>query len=380
MAKNDSLKYRAPDDWFAYDAASLIKPVSSAEAAIHALTSAPFRRVWLESSGSDQLHDEITSSCRITAPDEGGAGNPTVEAAARTYAWISEMPAPPSLSLSLIRQVHSQLTENKVDISSALRAKGEQIFFGSPRQRGAKGGKECQESLEALVAAWTRQGAHQPRVVKSLSLHYHILSIHPFHDANGRTARALETIVRGAAGLKGAHFVSMASYYLEERAAYEHALSASRRRGHDLTPFLEFTLHGLTARCDTLFAHVRNRLATTVFEQTMVSLFDRLRAGKRQAMATRQVQLLRSVLGSPGMSHQKLYEQLRVAYEPLKNPWKAFLRDMHDLIQIRAVEVTNGIDPSVYPCLTWPTIITEELFFQHYRDAPRSGVALWTAV
>ena len=82
----------------------------------------------------------------------------------------------------------------------------------------------------------------------------------------------------------------------------------------------------------------------------------------------------------PGTSHQKLYDQLGAAYGHLKNPWKAFLRDLHDLMQIGAVEVRSGVDPEVHPRLDWPSLITEDLFFQHYRDEPRSGAALSTAV
>ena len=61
--------------------------------------------------------------------------------------------------------------------------------------------------------------------------------MHPFLDGNGRTARALEALLLGRAGLRDSAFIAMSNYYYDEKAKYLAALAETRERDHDLTGF-----------------------------------------------------------------------------------------------------------------------------------------------
>ena len=396
MTKKQVLKYRVPDDWFVYDAAALMSLHGEAQAAVAGLTEAPFRRTWLESSGEQRVRAEVAGTCRLggltlteaeidrAMSDADGGDTATraelrARAAARTYRWIGALPGEMRVDAGLLSGVHRRLTAGAGGDPGApgnLRIKNEQVFFGNPLQRGAKGGRECHEALAGVLNALASSREAQSPLVRSFAFHYHVTSIHPFAEANGRTARALETILRQAAGLGGHHFVSMADYYFGEQKAYLDALSAARRAGHDLTPFLDFALRGLTLQCRRLSRQVREHIAVALFEDTATRLFAPLRTGKRQAMAERQVQMLRILIDERRMAVRELYGRLRSGYANLRNPWKAFMRDTSDLLEVGAVRPGEPGEPELVLNLAWPSEIGEAEFFGHYTQTPRSGAAL----
>ena len=53
-------------------------------------------------------------------------------------------------------------------------------------------------------------------LIQALAAHYHFAAMHPFLDGNGRTARALEALMLGGAGLRDTCFIAMSNYYYEE--------------------------------------------------------------------------------------------------------------------------------------------------------------------
>jgi len=88
--------------------------------------------------------------------------------------------------------------------------------------------------------------------------HYQFVTIHPFYDGNGRTARLLATFLlqRGGYGLHG--FFSLEEYHARDLDAYYNALSAhvdcnyyGGRAQADLTPWLTY-FTALVARVFTL--------------------------------------------------------------------------------------------------------------------------------
>jgi Fic family protein len=89
-------------------------------------------------------------------------------------------------------------------------------------------------------------------------VHYQLVTIHPFYDGNGRTARLLATFLlhRGGYGLHG--FFSLEEYHARDLDAYYHALAAhpdynyfGGRAHADLTPWLAY-FTALVARVFTL--------------------------------------------------------------------------------------------------------------------------------
>lgn len=84
--------------------------------------------------------------------------------------------------------------------------------------------------------------------------HYQLVTIHPYYDGNGRTARLLATFLlhRGGYGLNG--FFSLEEHHARDLQAYYDSLAAHPHHNYyegraeaDLTPWLEYFLHTLAA-------------------------------------------------------------------------------------------------------------------------------------
>ena len=64
--------------------------------------------------------------------------------------------------------------------------------------------------------------------------HYELARIHPFLDGNGRTARALATLILTKRGFDTKKFFALEEYYNEDRPAYYSALANADAKGGDL--------------------------------------------------------------------------------------------------------------------------------------------------
>lgn len=83
-----------------------------------------------------------------------------------------------------------------------------------------------------------------PVIVAGLS-HYEFVRIHPFVDGNGRTARALATLVLNLRGFDIKKFFALDDYYDSDRAAYYNALKSVDKKILDLTQWLEYFTDGV---------------------------------------------------------------------------------------------------------------------------------------
>lgn len=81
-------------------------------------------------------------------------------------------------------------------------------------------------------------------LIRAVAAHFFLISIHPFGDGNGRTARAVESYILYQERLNTLGFYSLANYYYRNRARYIEALDEVRFQAHQLTPFVLFCLRG----------------------------------------------------------------------------------------------------------------------------------------
>ncbi len=114
--------------------------------------------------------------------------------------------------------------------------------------------KEVPDLMTALVD-WVEQERKTLPVPLIAGLaHYQFVTIHPYYDGNGRTARLLATFLlhRGGYGLNG--FFSLEEYHARDLAAYYGSLATHPHHNYyegraeaDLTPWLEYFLQVLAA-------------------------------------------------------------------------------------------------------------------------------------
>lgn len=226
----------------------------------------------------------------------------------------------------LKRNPDSPLTENSIRKFHEITTQAIDYPHNSPGQyrtfpvhAGTYQPPEAGEDVRRLMAEfidWFSTGLPKSwdPVIRAIVAHFFVISIHPFGDGNGRTARGVESYLLYQAGVNARAYYSLANYYYRMRPEYVALLDHVRFQSDpDLTPFVAFALQGLVEELEAVhneilsevriisfrdFAReillIRGKLGTPVGErllyflfglgQAPVSLKD-LRAGKHELSA-----------------------------------------------------------------------------------------------
>ena len=394
-----AIKYEPPRHWIQYDLKTVMTPLIEAKAAMLALREIPYQRSWADELQAVQLKREVAGTSRIEgaeftekeldaalreSPEQLNTRSQRQAASAvRTYRWIASLSPDQPIDEKLILEVHRRLVTGCDDDHcppGQIRSIDQNVTFGIPRHRGVEGGTACADAMRMLSESIrTTFREHEP-IVQALALHYQFAAMHPFLDGNGRTARALEALMLQREGLRDTLFIAMSNYYYEEKASYLQALSDSRSRGHDLTPFLTFALKGIQIQCQRLFSEIRQQVAKALYRNTVTDLFGRLKSARKRVMTARHVQLINLLLEHGELSVVAIRTATMSFYE-VKTPFKALLRDLNYLITLKALKITKraGADsdlPEIFLNinLEWPTQITETAFFRQIKEMPKGKV------
>ena len=128
-------------------------------------------------------------------------------------------------------------------------------------------GDTVQQLMTAFVE-WFNSG--QPRnwdpVLQALVAHFYVISIHPFGDGNGRTARGVESFLLYQGGVNVRGFYSLANCYYRERNQYVELLDYVRFQSRgDLTPFVRFGLRGLVEELESVHKEILEAVRQIMF-------------------------------------------------------------------------------------------------------------------
>lgn len=389
-----AVQYALPAFWIKYKKDEIFQEITDAKAAVMALKTIPFQRRWVEELQKIQLKMEVSGTSKIEGADfaanelEVAIGAETAEelrtrsqkqanAAVRTYKWIATIPDDVPVDGELICGIHRRIVTDCDDDHcppGKIRWRDQNVSFGTPKHRGAVGGKECEEAFAQLATEMQTHFKEHDPLIQALALHYHFAAIHPFLDGNGRTARALEALMLQRAGLRDSLFIAMSNYYYDEKQAYLNALAAVRANDNDLTPFLKFGLRGVALQSNRLTALIRNEVSRQIFRNLMHELFIRLENTRKRVIVKRQLILLERLLNTDGkIEFLQLAESLRDTYEKRKIPLRAIVRDINRLQALGALRVEKkGEQYFVSIRLEWPSMITENEFFNKIAAMPKS--------
>jgi Fic family protein len=98
-------------------------------------------------------------------------------------------------------------------------------------------------------------------VIVAAVAHLEIAAIHPFNDGNGRTARALATLLLYQRGYDFRRLFALEDYYNTDRPSYYKAINLGKtynERRRDITPWLEYFTKGFKEEID----NVKNTILT----------------------------------------------------------------------------------------------------------------------
>ncbi len=391
-ASGGAIPYEFPRSMIAYDEKAIIEELVSAKTAVATLKGLPYQRGWVEElqrmelkrevagtskiEGAEFTDRELDAALRETAEQLHTRSQRQARAALTAYTWISGLPADQPIDVSLMLEIHRRMVTGADDDHCApgkLRGRDQNVTFGAPRHRGAEGGAECSRAMEALADAIQREFKTHDPLVQALAAHYHFGAMHPFEDGNGRTARALEALMLQRAGLRETCFIAMSNYYYDEKVAYLDALRDVRAGGFDLTPFLKFGLRGIALQSQRMVEAIKHEISKGLFRNLMYDLFNRLKTPRKRVIAQRQLELLKLMLEREHLSVEEVIRQTSGSYSGLSNPRKAVIRDLNDLLSLKAISVVKlGIGQAISIRLAWPTEITETKFFEHINTLPKA--------
>lgn len=115
--------------------------------------------------------------------------------------------------------------------------------------------------LMRSLVKWINQEKDIHPVIKAGIAHYQFVTIHPFMDGNGRSARALATYLLYKESYDLKQFFSLEEFYSEDRAKYYQALSKCQGNNYynnpnaDITSWLEYFVLGVAI----VFEEVKNK-------------------------------------------------------------------------------------------------------------------------
>jgi len=116
------------------------------------------------------------------------------------------------------------------------------------------------------LVAWICQSEREdlPAPVIAGLAHYQFVTIHPFYDGNGRTARSLAALILYQCGYDLGRFYSLEEVYARDTLAYYTALQThphhnyyEGRAGADVTGWLTYFLHSMAAEFTRVVEEVR---------------------------------------------------------------------------------------------------------------------------
>jgi len=401
----EAILYQVPDHWIKYELTEIVEELTAAKAAVLSLASIPFQRSWAEKLQAMELKREVAGTSKIEGADftdkelddalsdkakgqDMTRSQKQARAAINAYRWIAKIPNGQPIDGDLIKGIHRRLVTGCDDDHcppGELRAGGQNVTFGRPRHRGCEGGNECEEALRRLIGALNQEFQSHDKLVQALTFHYHLAAMHPFVDGNGRTARAMEALMLQRAHMKDTLFVAMSNYYYDEKDAYLESLAAVRKDNFNLTPFLKFGLRGIDLQCRRLLREIRAHVQRSLFRDVMGKMYARLHSTRKRALASRQVEILNTLLDrEEPIEYRDLYKLLESHYSKLNGSMRAFVRDLNSLSSLGATFVRQDGQKEaplfmVGVRLEWPTEITETEFYKEINELPTAKTRLFVS-
>ncbi len=128
--------------------------------------------------------------------------------------------------------------------------------FGMPQETLYTGpdAKKVPQLMKNFVV-WLKEseGKEINPVIVAAITHLEIAAIHPFNDGNGRTARALATLILYQRGYDFRRLFALEDYYNTDRPTYYKAVNVGKnyeKRRTDLTSWLEYFVKGFKKEID----------------------------------------------------------------------------------------------------------------------------------
>ncbi len=173
-------------------------------------------------------------------------------------------------------------------------------------------------------------------VLRGAIVHYQLVYIHPFIEGNGRTARAMASLMLYTLGYDFKKFFSIEQYFDSDVESYYQALlSVQQNKDHDMSYWLEYFCYGLAIEIDKVSQKVMKLSKDLKLKKQL---------GKQVALSERQIILLELFQNQETVTSEDMKLVLpNVSVDTI-------LRDVKDLIDKKIIQkkgVTKGVKYSL---------------------------------
>ncbi|MCR4277389.1 MAG: Fic family protein [Candidatus Berkelbacteria bacterium] len=196
-----------------------------------------------------------------------------------------------SISEKTLLKIHGLVTHKTLPLNQSGHYRQGPIYVvrrrpGMPNQIMYTGPKALiVPSLCQDLFSWVEESREQdinPVIVAGI-VHQEIAAIHPFADGNGRTARAMATLILYARGYDFRRLFALEDYYNKDRASYYQAINIGENyseRRVDFTRWLEYFVQGFKEEIDL----VKYQIAALPLQKTGAGVGSRIFLEKDQLL------------------------------------------------------------------------------------------------
>ncbi len=292
----------------------------------------------------DEVQRILAVDSRVLPPGRAQVER-EVRNAARAMAFISA---------ELVRDASRPLTEATIAHIHTLITDGVAYPHNTPgvyRSHGVSAGSYVAPQthvevvrLMAEFGAWLAGPARAlPAPVRAIAAHFYFISVHPFGDGNGRTARAIESYLLYQAELNVLGFYSLANFYYQHREEYIRLLGHVRfETNGNLTPFIAFGLRGLLGELMSVQNEVTGAMAVSAFRDFAYAQLVGSRASRTKGVR-RQYELVAGLIDAPVR-----LADIRIGAHPLGRLYRnmttmTLRRDIEALSAANLIRVEGGM-------------------------------------
>ena len=180
--------------------------------------------------------------------------------------------------------------------------------------------------LTKALLEWINQEIELHPVLNAGLSHYEFVRIHPFVDGNGRTARALATLILYIRDFDIKRFFTLDDYYDSDRKAYYAALKSVDKNTLDTTPWIEYFTDGVL-------------ISINGVKKKILSLSIK-KSGPQIALTKKQMKIMEKIVTNGRITSKEIQEMFKISRQ-------AVHKELKKMIELSVME-PRGEGKAVY--------------------------------
>jgi Fic family protein len=194
-----------------------------------------------------------------------------------------------------------------------------EVIFTPPKT------EEVPQLTKALLG-WINQEIELSPVLIAGLAHYELVRIHPFVDGNGRTARALATLILYIRDFDIKRFFTLDDYYDSDRKAYYTALKSVDKNTLDTTQWIEYFTDSVL-------------ISINEVKQKILSLSAK-KTGPQIALTEKQMKIMEKIVANGKITSGEIQEMFKISRQ-------AVHKELQKMIELGIIEL-KGEGKTVY--------------------------------